>query len=187
MSKVVSIFGSSHPVEGHADYRVAYEIGAELGRSGFKICNGGYSGIMAASSRGAKEAGASTIGITTDFYKSRANPWIDKEIKLPTPMDRLLMLVELGEAYVVLKGGTGTLLELACVWEFINKNVVKEKPIVVFGDFWTPLIGTLRKQGLEEGIGDVTRFVLRVDSPQECARVLLEKLAPLSGKPLPGR
>lgn len=186
MSKVVSIFGSSHPVEGHADYRVAYEIGAELGRSGFKICNGGYGGVMAASARGAKEAGASTIGVTTDFYKSRVNPWIDKEIKLPTPMDRLLMLVELGEAYVVLKGGTGTLLELACVWEFINKNVVKEKPIVVFGDFWTPVIGALRKQGLEEGIGDVTRFVQRIDTPQECARVLLEKLA-LSAKLLPGQ
>jgi len=149
----------------------AYEIGSELGRSGFKICNGGYGGVMAASARGAKEAGASTIGVTTDFYKSKANPWIDKEIKLPTPIDRLLMLVELGEVYVVLKGGTGTLLELACVWEFINKNFVKEKPIVVFGDFWTPVIGVLRKLGPEEGIGDVTRFVQRIDTPQECARV----------------
>jgi hypothetical protein len=176
MSKVISIFGSSRPVEGDADFKTAYDLGRELARSGYKVCNGGYGGIMAASAKGAKEAGGSTIGVTTRAYKTPANSWIDKEIKLATPMDRLFMLVELGDAYVVLKGGTGTLLEFACVWEFINKQVIPEKPILVMGSFWYSVVELLRSQMPQEGYVEASKFVQRVDSADGCIKVLKKKL-----------
>jgi predicted Rossmann-fold nucleotide-binding protein len=42
---------------------------------------------------------------------------------------------------VVLPGGTGTLLELAKVWELKNKGFLEErKPIILAGAFWEPLV-----------------------------------------------
>ena len=176
MSKVISIFGSSRPQEGSEEYVLAFDLGRNLARAGYKICNGGYGGIMAASAKGAKEAGGSTIGVTSDSYKRQPNPWIDKEIKLPTPMERLFMLVELGDAYVILKGGTGTLLELACVWEFTNKNVIPEKPIVVVGDFWNAVVETVKNELPLEKPANDSRFILRANSAQDCVRVLKDRL-----------
>jgi len=82
---------------------------------------------MEASARGAKEAGGKTIGVTFNIKGRAANSWIDEQIHVPALIDRMMKLVELGDAYVVLKGGTGTLLELAAVWEFINKGLLAEK------------------------------------------------------------
>ena len=169
---VVTVFGSSRPAPGDAEYELARTLGTGLAKAGFAVCNGGYGGIMAAASQGAKEAGGSTIGVTTRTFSRAANQWIDREIPLPTMVDRLLKLVELGDAYVVLKGGTGTLLELACVWEFINKGVIGEKPIVVVGDFWEAVVSTLRNELLWEGAGDCTKYIRKVGTPQECAALL---------------
>jgi len=36
---------------------------------------------------------------------------------------------------VIVKGGTGTLLALIYVWEFIKKKFIQEKPIIIVGDF----------------------------------------------------
>ena len=87
-----------------------------------------------------------------------------------------MKLVELGDAYVVLKGGTGTLLELAAVWEFINKGLLAAKPIVMIGDFWKNVVETLREEMLWEGVGDCTKFILRASSPEECASLLKQQL-----------
>jgi uncharacterized protein (TIGR00730 family) len=171
--KIITIFGSSRPNDRDEEYRLAYEVGKNLAGCGFTICNGGYSGIMEASARGAKEAGGKTIGVTfNNNFKKNANRWIDEEIFQPTLIERMMKLVSLGDAYVVLKGGTGTLLELAAVWEFINKGLLTEKPIVIVGDFWTNVVETLRKELIWEGEGDCTKYIYRTSSPEECAKFL---------------
>jgi len=41
-------------------------------------------------------------------------------------------------------GGTGTLLELAKVWELKNKGFIKEdKTIILVGGFWKPLVDSV--------------------------------------------
>jgi uncharacterized protein (TIGR00730 family) len=177
VDKVITIFGSSRPDEKDEEYKLAYEVGKCLATSGFTICNGGYGGIMEASARGAKDAAGKTIGITfKNSFKRTANKWIDEEVFQRSLVERLLKLVELGDAYVVLKGGTGTLLELAAIWEFINKKLLKEKPIVIIGDFWNSVVDTLREELLWEGAGDCTKFIYRTSSPEECAAFLKTKL-----------
>ena len=37
--------------------------------------------------------------------------------------------------FVTVQGGTGTLVELAVVWEMLNKGVMKDKPFIVLGNF----------------------------------------------------
>jgi predicted Rossmann-fold nucleotide-binding protein len=88
----------------------------------------------------------------------------------------MMKLVDLGDAYIVLKGGTGTLLEFAAVWEFINKRLLREKPIVLIGDFWNGVVETLREELLWEGVGDCTTFIHRTSSPEECAAFLRTRL-----------
>ena len=70
---------------------------------------------MEAVSRGAKEAGGKTYGVTAEFFKPRANRWIDTEIRVDTWQERLFELVRIADAFVACKGGTGNLVELAVV------------------------------------------------------------------------
>jgi hypothetical protein len=175
MNKVVTVIGSSRPTEGNEEYQLAYEVGKHISLAGFTVCNGGFGGSMEASARGAKEAGGRTIGVTFDIQGRAANSWIDKNIHVPALIDRMMKLVELGDAYVVLKGGTGTLLELAAVWEFINKGLLGKKPIVIIGDFWKSVVDTLREEMLWEGVGDCTKFIHRASSPEECASFLKQQ------------
>ncbi|MFA5863851.1 MAG: LOG family protein [Phycisphaerae bacterium] len=141
--KIVTIFGSSKPLENEPGYKMAYEIGFALAAKGWTICNGGYGGTMEASAKGAKDAGGSTIGVTcTIFDKSGPNPFIDQVIETSDLFVRLGKLIELGQAYVVLPGGSGTLVELTLVWELIAKRLMEPKPIILIGRFWESVIET---------------------------------------------
>ena len=177
MNKIITIFGSSRPIEGDEEYELACEVGRQMALSGFTVCNGGFGGIMEASARGAKEAGGKTIGVTFNIKSRSPNSWIDEHIHVPALIDRMMKLVELGDAYVVLKGGTGTLLELAAVWEYINKGLIPEKPIVMVGGFWNGVVKTLREELLWEGVGDCTKFIHISPSPEACALFLKQRLA----------
>lgn len=141
----MTIFGSSKPVEGEDEYEFARRLGYELGKVGFTICNGGYGGTMEATSRGAREAGAKTIGVTVSTFGGSANRWVEQEIKAKDLFERLRILIEKGDAYVVLRGGTGTLVELSLVWELMNKGLIELKPFVAV-NFWTPIVETISKQ-----------------------------------------
>jgi uncharacterized protein (TIGR00730 family) len=138
---VVTVFGASAPREGEQAYDVARAVGRRLGELGFALANGGYAGTMEASARGAKEAGSTTIGVTCSIWRSDPNAYIDEVIRTEVLGERLATLIELGTAgYVVLPGATGTLLELAAVWEQQLKHILPRRPIVCMGDFWRPLV-----------------------------------------------
>jgi uncharacterized protein (TIGR00725 family) len=175
--RIVTVFGSSRPREGEPEYTLAYNVGKELAHAGFTVCNGGYGGIMEASARGAKNAGGKTIGIIAEVFRSKkANTWIDATFTSTTLIDRMMDLISRGEAYVILKGGTGTLLELAAVWELMNKGLMSEKPIVAVGGFWSQVVDTLKEELAWEGLDNCTKYVSIVDSPRECASFIKQQL-----------
>ncbi len=97
---------------------------------------------MLASAHGANSRGGETVGVTcSKFGRSGANEYISKEIRTKSLQERLETLVNSADAYVVLPGGTGTLLELGHIWEFKNKHFLNEsKPIIILGGFWKPLV-----------------------------------------------
>jgi len=70
MMKTVTIFGSSLPVPGEQEYEDAYTLGKSLALAGLRVCNGGNSGIMEASAKGAFENGGEAIGITIKKFTS---------------------------------------------------------------------------------------------------------------------
>ena len=143
--RIITVFGSSRPRENEAEYQQALELGRSLGEAGFAVSSGGYGGVMEAVSRGAKDAGAKTYGVTAEFFKAPLNGWVDTEIRMKTWQERLFELVRMAHGFVACKGGTGTLVELAVVWEMLNKSVISGKPMVVLGDFWTPILERVRE------------------------------------------
>src|SRR5437879_9376505 len=150
---IVTVFGSSRPLEGDADYEEARVLGRALARHGFSICSGGYGGVMEAVSRGAKEASGKTYDMTADFFKNaKLNAWIDLEVRMKTWEERLFELIRCADAFVACKGGTGTLVELAVVWEMMNKAVMPQKPFAVLGHFWEPVLDRVRQVELGHSV-----------------------------------
>jgi uncharacterized protein (TIGR00730 family) len=173
---IVSVFGSSRPRENDPEYAVARELGCALANKGFAICTGAYGGTMEAVSRGAKEAGGKTYGVTAEFFsRATANEWVDVEVRVKTWQDRLFEIIRLGDGFVACPGGTGTLAELAVAWEMMNKSVMPAKPFVALGEFWTPILSCVR--GVEvgqqnpwaEGKAQILRIVA---TPEEAAEFL---------------
>jgi uncharacterized protein (TIGR00730 family) len=178
--KIITVFGSSRPREGETDYEDARSLGRALAGAGFAVCTGGYGGVMAAVSRGAKERDGKTYGVTAEFFAaSTANEWIDVEVRVHSWQDRLFELIRLGHGFVACKGGTGTLVELAVVWEMLNKSVIQPKPFAVLGGFWEPIIERVRQVELAHkapwGEAD-GRLVHRAANPAEVASYLTAKL-----------
>jgi uncharacterized protein (TIGR00725 family) len=177
--KIITVFGSSRPLEGEPDYEDARALGRALAERGFGICTGGYGGVMAGVSRGAKEAGGKTYGVTADFFSAKANAWVDVEVRVATWQDRLFELIRLADGFVACKGGTGTLVELAAVWEMLNKSVLSAKPFASLGDFWQPIIERVREVELAHRApwGEASgRLIYSAASPQEVAQYLAVKL-----------
>jgi uncharacterized protein (TIGR00725 family) len=144
--KIITVFGSSRPQQQDADYAEARALGEHLAKAGFAVCSGAYGGVMEAVSRGAKAAGGKTYGVTSEFFSAaKANTWIDVEVRTKTWDERLFELIKRGDGFVVCKGGTGTLAELAVLWEMQNKAVIGRKPIVALGHFWTPILSRVRE------------------------------------------
>jgi uncharacterized protein (TIGR00730 family) len=174
-ARVVTVFGSSRPRPGNAHYAEAHALGAALASAGFAVCSGGYGGVMEAVSRGAKEAGGHTLAVTAKFFRVRANQWIDEEIRVDTWQDRLFKLIECGHGFVACPGGTGTLVELAVVWEMLNKGAMKRKPLVTLGEFWRPVIERVREVelGHPSRWGEGSEAIVRVAAlPSDAASLL---------------
>jgi uncharacterized protein (TIGR00725 family) len=150
--RTITIFGSSLPREGGETYTEALRLGRLLAEAGFTLCNGGYGGLMEATARGAREAGGHTVGVTCAVWPQKANRWIVEEVRTQSFSERLMTLIERGDAYIVLPGGTGTLAELALVWEMMNKSSLSRtvggrKPLLVMTPYWLPVIDCLKQEG----------------------------------------
>lgn len=177
--RVITVFGSSRPAEGDEAYAEARALGNALARAGYVVCSGGYGGVMEAVSRGAKDAGGRTMGVTASFFRARVNRWVDEEVRTSTWEERLFELVRRGEGYVACRGGTGTLVEIAVVWEMLNKRVMARKPFAILGDFWQPVVDRVREvesvaeSRWSEADGGLIRACM---NPEDAAKFLAEML-----------
>ncbi len=162
---VVTVFGAGGPKADDPAYEFARRTGGALGELGYDIANGGYGGTMEASARGAREAGRDVIGVTCRVWSPEPNEYTTRSAVADALEERLKLLIQLGTAgYVVLPGATGTLVELAQVWEGMCKKMMPARPIVCMGGFWTPLVDMMADQ-LPPSRG----FVTLLNDPAELA------------------
>lgn len=169
--KIITVFGSGLTPENAEYFKEVEEIGKILAKNGFTICCGGYAGTMEAICSGAKAAGGKTIGITVNTSKSSPNRYIDENVAMENWVERLMELIAIADAYLVLQGGSGTLAEIAVVFEMFNKKFMKEKKMVFYSHFWKNTIDTLKIDS--ERMKDIIeRNIYFVDNKEDIAKYL---------------
>jgi len=174
MNKTITIFGSAIPREDDAQYKFAYELGAALAKEGFNICTGGYGGIMEAASKGAYDNAGLVYGVTIELWNKEPNQYLTVEVREDKLFERITKLLELGDAYIILQGGTGTLLEFAAVWEYANKNLQQSKPIICHSNMWKEIVDVINGQMIVENRR--TDLIRCFDTVEEIVEYLKLKL-----------
>lgn len=170
----VSIFGSALAKEGSFEYESALYIGRTLAENGIDIVTGGYTGVMEAALKGAYHLNVRKIGVTTRFYPDKnRNPYVVEEIQTETYIERLLKLLELGDAYIVLPGGTGTLAEFAIIWAFKSRGIIGDKPFACLGEQWNEIAQTMAFYS--DSVVDNLSFIKIVESPDDAIDFVLER------------
>src|SRR5215208_5276957 len=180
----VSVLGSARTHPEHPDYRLARETARLLGQAGFSIITGGGPGAMAAANRGAREAGALSVGLRIDLpYEQNMNPWVDLEVDHHYFFVRKVMFVRYASAFVVLPGGFGTLDELFEVLTLIQTRKVRYFPVVLMRhEYWKGLLDWLHDTALGEGkIGMQDTALVRVSDDQEEVVDIVAAAADLQG------
>jgi uncharacterized protein (TIGR00725 family) len=119
--RMVAVVGSGEATA--AEIEDAYAVGRLLGTRGCVVVTGGLGGIMAAASRGARSAGAVTVGVLPGLDRGAANEWIT--VVLPTGLGELRngLIVRAAEGLIAIGGEYGTLSEVALALK-AGKHVV---------------------------------------------------------------
>ena len=147
--KAVSFFGFADAQADSELYQSAFEVAKVLATHGLEVVNGGGPGIMRAATEGA-HAGGGKAAIAT-FYPKYINHFegkdpsnkADKEIIEGNYLDRTMKLLELGNAYVIFNGGTGTLSEFGMAWGLAYLYFGHHKPLILYGHFWHAIMEAL--------------------------------------------
>lgn len=172
--KIITIFGSARPSPSDDEYRMAETAGRIFAEKGYAVATGGYGGIMEAASKGASSRSGKVYGITVSSFSRSPNDYVDENIVCSTLFERLEKLLSRGDGYLLFRGGTGTFLELAAVWEFINKGLLPAKPVVCCGTFWNSVIEHIDRQlTLEKRM---TGRVRSFDQVTDCTGFLISEL-----------
>jgi uncharacterized protein (TIGR00730 family) len=169
----VSVFGSARTARDHPEYELAREVARTLGAAGFAIITGGGPGIMEAANRGARDAGALSIGLNIDLpFEIGLNHYVDLPLQFHYFFTRKVMFVRYASSFVVFPGGFGTLDELFEALTLIQTAKIRYFPVILVGTaYWADLVGWMRERMLgEDKISpeDMDRFEV-TDDP---ARVL---------------
>ncbi len=177
LGAAVTIFGSARSRAGDPMYEAATETGRLLGEAGFTIITGGGPGLMEAGNRGAREAGAPSVGLNIELpFEQHVNPYVDIEVDFRYFFVRKMMLVKYSQAFVIFPGGFGTLDELFEALTLIQTGKIRNFPVVLFGtEYWSGLLDWLRSTMAAEGkISEADLDLLAVtDSPAEARDMIL--------------
>ena len=174
----VSIFGSARTALSHRYYDAAVRTAELLGRAGFAIITGGGPGIMQAANKGARQAGALSIGCNIELpFEQELNPYVDRAMEFRYFFVRKTMFIKYSEAFITFPGGFGTLDELFGALVLIQTKKISDFPVILYGsEYWAGLVDWLRKGVLAEN--NVTQedvdSIHIVDEPERVRDIVVE-------------
>jgi hypothetical protein len=179
--KRVAFFGDADLKPTDAAYETAVATSRLLAENGYIIVNGGGPGIMRASTDGAKSAGGLVEVVIIDPEKVPGNyegsdnenlEYASQIYKTDKIEDRTEKLIEVADAYVIFKGGTGTLAEMSLVWELAKFEYGHHEPIIFVGKEWKEVVDVIEKNmGFEE---KEKRVVATAETPEEVLTALVQ-------------
>src|SRR5436190_21825597 len=148
----VSIFGSARTKLSNRYYTSAVHTAELLGKAGFAIITGGGPGIMEAANKGARKAGALSIGCNIELpFEQHINSYVDREMNFRYFFVRKTMFIKYSEAFITFPGGFGTLDELMGALTLIQTKKITNFPVILFGsEYWGGMIDWMRATVLAE-------------------------------------
>ena len=122
----VTIFGSARIPQDHWVYAAVRDVAEELTRLGCDIVTGGGPGLMAAANEGTRRADpeaaiAQSVGIRVELpFEQDVNAFVTQAYEHRTFFTRLQQFVLMSDAFVVMPGGIGTVLEAMMIWQLLQ-------------------------------------------------------------------
>jgi uncharacterized protein (TIGR00730 family) len=152
----VTIFGSARLQPGSVAYEGVKQLASDLTRMGCDIMSGGGPGLMQAANEGAlavdPEALHRSVGIRVQLpFEQAVNPFVGQAYEHRTFFSRLHHFMIISDAFVVVPGGIGTLLELSLAWQLLQVRKLYNTPLIVVGTMWRELVEWGRRNMLREG------------------------------------
>ena len=153
----VTIFGSARVPKDHWVYQAVRDVAAELTRLNCDIVTGGGPGLMQAANEGVKQADPSgssackSVGIRVDLpFEQEVNAFVTEAFEHGTFFTRLHHFVLVSDAFVVVPGGIGTLLETAMIWQLLQVQKLHDTPLILAGRMYAELVEWCKKYMLRE-------------------------------------
>ncbi len=176
--KTVAFFGSSKGNPGDPNFDAAQKTAKVVAEMGITVANGGGPGVMRAATLGAKEGNGKTEVVyynpvyATDFEGASNINMADKQYDENNYIERTRKLLELGDAYIIFNGGTGTISEFGMAWGLAKLYFGHHKPLILYGDFWHSIIEGFQKN---MRIGEEELKVLTiVTKPEDVSEAILK-------------
>ncbi|MGH2905825.1 MAG: TIGR00730 family Rossman fold protein [Solirubrobacterales bacterium] len=176
VERAVSVFGSARTSPDDPDYQRARVIARQLGNAGYAIITGGGPGMMEAANRGARDAGALSIGCNIELpHEQEPNEYLDISLDFEHFYARKVMFVRYSQAFVVMPGGFGTLDEMFEALTLVQTGKIWHFPVILVGrEFWQGLIDWLGGKVLADGninAGDLKLFQICDTSEEICLAI----------------
>lgn len=161
LGPAVTVFGSARTPPEHPHYRLVREVASCIGDAGYAVITGGGPGLMEAANRGAREAGAVSVGCNIELpHEQRENSYLDIALRFRHFFARKVMFVRYACAFVVAPGGYGTLDELFEALTLIQTATIRHFPAILLEGVnengepegeWDGLVDWLRARALRDG------------------------------------
>ncbi len=175
IERAVTVFGSARTPREHPDYELARAVGKCFGAAGFAVITGGGPGLMEAANRGAREAGALSVGCNIELpHEQHLNEYTDVALRFEHFFARKVMFVRYASAFVVCPGGYGTLDELFEVLTLVQTGSIRGLPVVLIGPGWDGLLEWLTETPLRAGHIDPSdlELVQLVQTPEQACEIV---------------
>ncbi len=145
----VTIFGSARVPRDHWVYIAVRDLAEELTRLGCDIISGGGPGLMEAANEGAKRADpdgqARSLGIRVELpFEQGANDFVTQSYEHRTFFTRLHQFALMSDAFIVVPGGIGTVLETLMVWQLLQVRHLENTPLILVGKMYEDLVAWTR-------------------------------------------
>jgi uncharacterized protein (TIGR00730 family) len=182
----VTIFGSARLEAGTVAYKGVKQLAAELTKMGCDIVSGGGPGIMQAANEGAHSVDPKalhrSVGIRVSLpFEQKLNPFVGLAYEHRTFFSRLHHFMIASDAFVVVPGGIGTLLELSLAWQLLQVRKLYNTPLILVGKMWAELVEWGRRSMLRKGneLASEIDFTIPhcVNTIDECVALIRENRA----------
>jgi uncharacterized protein (TIGR00730 family) len=152
----VTIFGSARLLPGSHPYESVKQLAASLAAMDCDILTGGGPGLMRAANEGASAVETSaphrSVGINIELpFEQEVNPFVTQAYEHRTFFSRLHHFMIASDAFIIVPGGIGTLLELSLAWQLLQVRKLYQTPLIFIGKMWVDLVEWGRRSMLVEG------------------------------------